>query len=151
MMDTKKAKLFFLLIIVVFSSCAPKDPIVLKGIRDVVVDASTEPRLKAKAVFYNPNNIRMKLKKIKVDVFVNGKKTAEIDQDFRTVIPARSEFSIPLEVKLAMKELGFFDTLFGMMGGKKMEVRYEGSLRLNYHGIPIRVPVDYTDEVRIKI
>ena len=151
MMIYKKAKLLLLLVLVLCASCAPKEEIVLREIKDVVADASSEPRLKAKAVFYNPNNMRMKLKKIKVDVFVNGKKMAEIDQDFKLVIPARSEFSIPLDVKLAMKELGFFDTIFGMMGGKKMEVRYEGSLKLTYHGIPINVPVDYKDEVRIKI
>lgn len=149
-MNTKAIKFFFLITIGV-SACAPDEPIVLREIKDVVAEASTDPRLKANAIFYNPNNIRMKLKKIKVDVFINGKKTAEIDQDFKTVIPARSEFTIPLEVKLAMKELSFFDTVFGMIGGKKMEVRYEGSLKLNYHGIPINVPVNYKDEVRIRI
>lgn len=149
-MRTKSIKIF-LLIAIAISACAPKEQIVLREIKDVVAEASTDPRLKANAIFYNPNNIRMKLKKIKVDVFINGKKTAEIDQEFKTLIPARSEFTIPLEVKLAMKELSLFDTVFGMLGGKKLQVRYEGSLKLNYHGIPINVPVDYTDEVRIRI
>lgn len=151
MKQSKPYLLFLIAVVLLTSSCAPKDPIVLRDIRDVVADASSDPKLRAKAVFYNPNNIRMKLRKIKVDVFVNGKKAAEIDQDFKTVIPARSEFSIPLEVKLAMKELSVFDTVFGMIGGKKLDVRYEGSLRLIYHGIPVKVPVNYTDEVRIKI
>jgi len=143
----------FLTVLLFFFSlqgCGPKDPVVLKQIRDVVVDANTEPTLKASAVFYNPNNIRMRLKKIKVDIWVNGKKVGVVDQDLKTVIPARNEFTVPIEVKLAMKELGFFDTILGMIGGKKFEVQYKGSLRLSYHGVPIRVPVDYKDEIRVK-
>jgi LEA14-like dessication related protein len=128
----------------------PKEQIVLKQIRDVVVDATTDPMLKAKAVFHNPNNARGRLKKIKVDIYVNGKKAGEIDQDLKTLIPANSDFSVPIEVKLALKEFGVLDTIFSMLGGKKFEVHYKGSLRLKYHGVPIRVPVDYKDEIRLK-
>lgn len=135
----------------VLSSCEkPGEKIVLRQIRDVVVDASTEPTLKANAIFYNPNNIRGRLKRINVDIYVDGKKAAKVDQKLKTLIPARNEFTIPLEVKLSIKELGFMDTLLGVLGGKKFEVRYEGSLRLSRNGIPFRVPVKYKDEVRIR-
>jgi LEA14-like dessication related protein len=128
----------------------PKEEIVLRQIKDIVVDATSDPLLKANAVFYNPNDIRGKLKRINVDIFVDGKKAASVNQQLKTVIPANSEFSVPIEVKLAIKELGFMDTLLGVIGGKKFEVRYEGSLKLSYHGVPINVPVKYTDEVRIR-
>lgn len=147
--------LFFLVWAIFLSlyltGCAPKERIVLKRVKDVVADASAEPTLKAVAVFYNPNNMRMRLRKIKIDVYINGKKSAEVDQDLKILIPARGEFSIPLEVKLAMKELGLLDTIFGMIGGRKMDIHYKGSLKLNYKGVPVNVPVDYKDEVRIRL
>jgi LEA14-like dessication related protein len=131
--------------------CAKLDQdIELKQIKDVVVDASTDPVLKANAIFFNPNKVRGKIKKIKVDIYVNGKKAANVDQDLKLHVPSQSEFTVPIEVKLAIKELGFMDTVLGLIGGKKFEVRYEGFLKINYHGIPIKVPVDYKDEVRIK-
>jgi LEA14-like dessication related protein len=134
-----------------FISCErPKEEIVLRRIKDVVVDASSDPVLKANAVFFNPNNVRGKIKKIKVDIFVNGKKAANVDQEFKLAVPAKAEFTVPLEVKLAIKELGFMDTVLGMIGGKKFDVQYKGSLKINYRGIPITVPVDYKDEVRIR-
>jgi len=140
--------LFFLSLLV---GCkGPDEKIVLKQIRDVVVDATTEPLLKANAVFYNPNDMRGKLKRINVEVFVDGKKAAFVDQKLKTQIPANGEFIVPLEVKLNIKELGFMDTLLGVIGGKKFEVRYEGSLRLSYRGVPINVPVRYKDEVRVR-
>lgn len=128
----------------------PDEAVVLRQIKDVLVDASTDPMLRANAVFYNPNNTRGKLKRIQVKIFVNGKMAATVDQHLKTLIPAKKEFSIPLEVKLSMKELGFMDTLLGVLGGKRFEIRYEGTLKLTYHGIPFQVPVNYKDEVRIR-
>lgn len=129
---------------------APREDIELVDIRDVVFDATTDPTLKANAIFFNPNNARGRLKKINVEIFVNGRRAATVDQSLRTAIPANGEFTVPLEVKLALKEMGFMDTLFGMIGGKKLDVHYKGFLRLSYRGLPIRVPVDYKDEVRIR-
>jgi hypothetical protein len=105
--------------------------------------------LKANAIFYNPNNVRGRLKKIDIEIFVNGKKAASVDQLLKTSIPAAAEFTVPLEVKLALKEIGIMDTIFGMIGGKKFKIHYKGSLRLTYHGFPINVPVDYQDDVRL--
>ena len=145
---------FIVLIITLFllSGCQrPEQDIVLRQIRDVVVDATTEPMLKANAIFFNPNDMRGKLKKIDIEIFVNGKKAASVNQRLRTAIPAKSEFSVPLEVNLSLKEQGFMDTLLGVIGGKKFEVHYKGSLKLTYRGFPISVPVDYKDDVRIRL
>lgn len=142
-----------ILILMAFSitSCQrPDEDIKLRQIKDVVVDASTSPKLKANALFYNPNKMRGKLKKIKVDIYVNEKKVGHVDQDLKTVIPSQDEFVVPLEVNLAMKELGFVDTVLGMIGGKKFQVRYEGYLRLSYHGLPVKIPVNYKDEIRVR-
>ena len=143
--------LSFVLSIILLTGCkGPEEKIVLRQIRDVVVDANTDPVLRANAVFFNPNDMRGKLKRINVEVFVDGKKAAFVNQKLKTQIPANGEFIVPLEVKLNIKELGFMDTLLGVLGGKKFEVRYEGSLKLSYRGVPINVPVKYKDEVRVR-
>jgi LEA14-like dessication related protein len=138
-------------LLLLIGSCKPKEDIVLRGVRDIIVDANTEPTLKANAVLYNPNNVKIKLRKIAIDVYVNGKKSGVVDQEPRMTIPAAAEFTVPLEVKLNMKELGLFDTIFGMIGGKKMKVKYKGSISVTYKGLPIRIPVDYESEVRFKL
>lgn len=135
---------------IMFGCKRPQEEIVLRQIKDIVVDATSEPMLKANAIFYNPNDLRGKLRRINVDIFVDGKKAASVNQQLKTVIPANGEFSVPIIVNLAIKELGFMDTLLGVIGGRKFEVRYEGSLKLLYHGVPINVPVNYKDEVRVR-
>lgn len=146
-----KGFLMFVAAILLLMACEkPDQDIVLRDIRDVVVDATSEPMLKANAIFYNPNNMRGRIRKIDVEIFVNGKKAASVDQSLKTSIPAQAEFTVPLEVKLAIKELGVMDTIFGMIGGKTFKVHYKGSLKLSYRGVPISVPVDYEDEVRLR-
>jgi LEA14-like dessication related protein len=140
---------FLLVAFMTFSCQKPDEDIVLRHVKDVVADASSDPMLKAEAVFYNPNKTSGKLKGIAVDIFVNGKKAGSIDKDYKIKIPARSEFSVPLEVKLNMKELGTVETLLGMLGGKKFDIRYQGNLRLLYHGVPIKVPVDYKSQIKV--
>jgi len=149
-----KATLKFLVVglfVMLVSACkTPQEDIVLRQIKDVVVDGTTSPMLKAQAIFFNPNPQHGKLKRINVEIFVDGKKAGTVDQELNTIIPANGEFTVPLEVKLAMQELGFLETIFSVLGGKKFEVRYEGVLKVNYHGFPLRVPVKYKDEVRVK-
>jgi len=145
------AVIVVLVVLVVLEGCRkPDQDIELREIRDVVVDADTEPMLKANAIFFNPNKVRGRLKKIDIEIFVNGKKAASVNQSLKTSIPSAAEFTVPLEVKLAIKELGLMDTIFGMIGGKTFKIHYKGSLRLSYRGLPINVPVDYKDEVKLR-
>lgn len=143
----------FLTTVFLFAGCVPKEiePIVLRKVKDVVVHASSEPMLKGKAILYNPNDIGVKLRKVKVDVFINDKKTGEIDQKIKMQIPPNAEFTVPLEVKLAMEELNLVDTVLGMLGGRKLNVHYKGSIKITYRGLPMSVPVDYKSEIRVKI
>jgi LEA14-like dessication related protein len=131
-------------------SChVPHKDIELRQVRDVVADATSDPLLKADAIFYNPNDVGGKLKNIDVEIFVNGKKAGEVKKDYKIRIPANAEFTVPLEVKLNMKELGLVDTLLGMLGGKKFDVEYKGRLKLLYRGIPMSFPVDYKSQIRV--
>lgn len=140
-----------LLMLLAIASCKPKEDVQLRRINDIVVDATTEPMLRANAILYNPNNLRMMVKKIDLEVFVDGKKAAVIDQQLKIRVPAKNEFTIPLEVKLNLKEIGLMDTMFAIIGGKKMQIHYKGTIRLQKSGVPFNVPVNYKEEVRIRL
>jgi len=141
----------FLVTILVTYSCKPKEDVVLKQVRDIVLDASPDPMLHANAVLYNPNIMKMNLRKFDVEIFVNGKNAAHIDQEMQFTVPSSAEFTVPLEARLNLKELGLLDTIFGMLGGKKMKVEYKGSISITYKGVPLKVPVSYQSEIRVKL
>ncbi|MBL7876387.1 MAG: hypothetical protein JNL53_12030 [Cyclobacteriaceae bacterium] len=135
-------------------SCTPKEEIVFKGVRNIVVEmdeTKQEPLLTGEAFFYNPNNAKMKLKEISVDVLVDGKLSAKVRQSLKLAIPAKSDFSVPLVAHLSLKELGLLDTIINLIGGKKYQIQYMGFVRVSVHGVTIKVPVKHKEELRIRI
>ena len=145
-------KLIFLPLLLLAAACVPKEQVVLRVIRNVTIDVGLdgEPLLKGEAVFFNPNKVRMKLKAINIDVFVDGKKSAIVNQKFNALIKPQSEFTVPLEVQLSLKDISLLDTLFSLLGGKEYEIHFLGNVRVHVRGIPIKVPVDYTEKKRLK-
>jgi LEA14-like dessication related protein len=133
--------------------CTPKEKIVFKGVKNIEVqmDDNQEPLLTAEAFFYNPNNVKMKLKEVNVDVLVNGKLSARVRQNLKLVIPSQADFSAPINARLSLKELGLLDTIINLIGGKKYEIQYIGFIRVAVHGITIKVPVNSKEELRIRL
>lgn len=141
-----------LMIVVIVFSCVPKEQVVFKGVKNIALreGTGTDPELTADAYFYNPNNVKMKLKEINVDVLVNGKPSAQVRQNIKLAIPAKGDFQVPLVARLSLKELGLLDTIFNLLGGKKYEVEYAGFIRVAVHGVTIKVPVKYKEEIKLK-
>ncbi len=140
------------LLLVTFS-CVPKDEVVFKGVKNITVepDQQGEPILKADALFYNPNKEKMKLKEIYADVLVDGKPSAQVRQKLKVTIPAESDFSVPVSAQLSLKELGLIDTIVNLLGGKKYEVQYSGYVRIAVHGVTIKVPFTYKEQLRLRL
>lgn len=136
---------------IALAGCLPKEQVELRAIENVELTPGDgiDPILKGEARFYNPNQIRMKVKEIKLDVFLDGKKSAVIDQKLKSVIKSKAEFTLPLEFKIALKEIGLMDALRGIFGGKKYELHYVGHIKVTVRGFPFRIPVDYKKEVRL--
>jgi len=134
-------------------SCVPKDEVVFKGVQNINIETNqqNEPILKANALFYNPNKVKMKLKEIYVDVLVNGKPSAQVRQNLKLSIPAESEFSVPVAAQLSLKELGLLDTIVNLLGGKKYDIQYTGYVRIAVHGVTIKVPFTYQEQLRLRL
>lgn len=143
---------FWLLILLLLGGCVPKEDVEFRKVSNVRLEAvSKAPMLKADMVFYNPNKTRGKLKHIELDIFVNDKKVGTVNQTLNQLIEGRSEFTVPIEVRVALKELGLLDTIINLFGGKKYLVRMVGKVRLKVHGIGITVPVDHKEDIKLKM
>lgn len=130
----------------------PEEEPVFLGVRNIKVSKvqNTTAFLNAEAHFHNPNDVKMVLRKINVDVEIEGKKVGTIDQSTKIRIPAISDFIVPLDATFNIGEVGVLNSLMGMLGGKKMKVQYNGHIKVTMHGIPMRIPVDYEDEIKIR-
>ena len=148
-------KLFWMMAIIAISyGCrdAGKSPEFRKITNVRVSEVSgKEAVLKGDAFFYNPNKAKMLLRKVEIDVFMNNKKVGVIDEVLKTKIPAESEFKVPFGATFNVSDIGILNGLMSMLGGKKMKVRYVGKIKLKIYGVPVSVPVDYTDEVKLRL
>lgn len=140
------------LLVLLINGCAPKEPVVFKGVKNIAVDLSEEgkPVLKGDVYFFNPNKLKMKLKDVSVDILVDGSKSAEVKQHLNLPIPAESDFSVPITANLTLKEGGLLNTVFGLLGGKKYEVVFTGYIRIGVHRISIKVPVSQKQEIKLR-
>ena len=133
------------------SGCVPKEKIELRSIRNIQVEPAENGKalLKAEVVFYNPNNVAFVLQEIDMSVKVNGKNPAVAKQTLHMAIPPRNVFTVPLEVSISLKELGLFDTLMGLFGGKKYDLEFTGFIKVKVHGIRITFPIAYKDQLKL--
>ena len=120
-MRTLKRFFYFLCVAALATSCVPKEQVTLREVQIVQLEPGKDgnPLLRANAILFNPNNTTVRLKEIRIQVLLDGKPAASIDQKMNSIIKANSEFSIPLQVQLNMKEIGLLDTLLSMFGGKR--------------------------------
>lgn len=148
-----RGSVFIFFAFIILAGCIPKEQVELRAIENVELTPGdgVDPILKGDARFYNPNQVRMKVKEIKLDVFVDGKKSAVIDQKLKSVVKSKAEFTLPLEFKISLKEIGLMDALRGLFGGKKYELHYVGHIKVSVRGFPLRIPVDYKKEVRLNL
>ncbi len=139
------------LFLIQFQSCVPREQVVFKSVKNLTLDVAGngQPVLRGEAVFFNPNKIQTKLKEIKVTILVDGKNAAVADQVMDILVPRQSDFTVPIEAKLDLKEFGLLDAVFGFLGGKSYQIQMTGYLRVNVHGVTVKVPVKYNEAVKL--
>lgn len=107
------------------------------------------PKVSADITLFNPNNFSLNLKRSEVDISFDGKPVGRIDQHHQMEISKKSEFTVPVEVQVSLKDLGLGNALMGILGGKKYPLRFQGKIYGQVKGFPVSVAVDHTEEVRI--
>ena len=148
-----RISVLFILIISFAASCnRPEEAPEFRFIENVRVTSVSdkEALLNADAVFFNPNDVSMTLRAVDVDVMIEEKEVGRIQQSKKIKIPASSDFRIPLDATFNIGEVGVLNTLLGMLGGKKLKVRYVGHIKVTMNGLPMRVPVDYEEDIRLR-
>lgn len=137
-------------VILLAAGCAPKEPVVLREVQIIQVSPGKDgnPILKANAIFHNPNKASMKLKQIDLEIMLDNKRVAVIDQQMDSMIKGRADFTLPLEVQLQLKEVGLLDTILSLFGGKRYEVRFVGNLKVRVSGFPVKIPINYKDQIK---
>lgn len=109
--------------------------------------------LKADAIFFNPNPVGANVTEVDLDVYINGKKVTNIRQDVRAEMKSNSEFTLPLDFKVPLKEV-FNDlkpSLGNLLKKRKIDYRMDGTLKVGVGSVEVAVPVDYAGEEEVRL
>lgn len=144
---------FIILCIFVASCSAPQEP-VFKRMTNFNIEnfSSQEIVISADAIYFNQNSIGATLVSTDLDVQVNEKKVGEIHQPLSIKVEPKEEFSVPVKIvfpptQLANGTLDFITAAAKIFEEKEMQMNYVGSLTVNIGGVPIKVPVDYSEVI----
>lgn len=142
----------FLLFSLVFSCSVPEHPPVFKGVEKIKISKFSTKGVKLNALvkFYNPNDTGVKLKSVSIDVIVDGKKVAHADQVSKMKIKPMSNFHVPLNINIDLREMGLVSGIFGILTGKSLDATFTGHLKLSKGGIAFKVPVNFKQRIRLK-
>jgi LEA14-like dessication related protein len=143
-------KLLFLFTFLLLGSCNnPYKDIVFVEIKNPTLEKATLHQLDilATCVLYNPNSVAINLEEVDFDVYVNGNKAAFIKQVEKIVMQANSEFEFAIRTSVNPKEVygkkgkGVLGAALQILASQKVDVKYQGSIKVGKGAIHFRVPV----------
>ncbi|QXP58229.1 LEA type 2 family protein [Olleya sp. HaHaR_3_96] len=150
-----KKTLILLTILTCFFNCKVTEKPQFIKVENIKVLESTSRfiTVTADAFFLNPNSIGGQLKTDGIKVIVNNNELASVtSQNFK--VPARKEFSIPLQAQIPTDSLLSNKNLSSLLGSflsKKMTVQYLGEIKYKVLGFSHTYQVDRTEDVKIKL
>lgn len=98
--------------------------------------------LKLDLIYYNPNNFSLQLKYTDLDIYVDNTYLGHSSQDYQITIPRLSEFSMPIEIQLDMKNL-LKNAIPTLLFGKEVLVKVTGTVKLGKANVYKTFPVSY--------
>ena len=142
-------------VIVAFLSCSIKEKPEFIHVENIkVLDADGQyVKMKADAVFKNPNAIGGTLLTEGIKVFVNDVEMATISSEAFEV-PAKKEFSIPLVVNIPTDSIFTDKSIGGLIGSiltQRMKVQYKGDIKYKVFGFSHSYTIDKLENVKIKL
>ncbi len=147
--------IFSLLIIVGLSSCNKPESPQFKYVENIVValESLSTANLHAEAVLFNPNKNTITIKGADIDIILDEKVIAVLEEDYDIKAIGNEDFMVPLDVKIRLKDLNLnaIGTALGLMGDDGQEIRYLGKIKVKAYGVPFSVKVDYTETIKVKI
>jgi len=151
-----KNKLYFLVLVLVLSSCSlQKEPVFIKVDNLKVLSIAADIiKLKAIAFFENPNNVGGSISTDEIKIYVNDTEVAQVFSE-KFKVPAKDNFSIPMTAYIPTKNI-LSSNKNGVLGGllnslliKKVKVRIKGNLHFSVFGFKKEFLVDKTQEIKL--
>ncbi|MBK7558694.1 MAG: LEA type 2 family protein [Chitinophagaceae bacterium] len=133
----------FILIVIFATACQAPKELVYRDFKNLKVEkvGFAATTLKLDLIYYNPNNFGMQLKYTDLDIYIDNNLLGHSSQDYQITIPKLSEFTMPLQIEVDMKNL--LKNAFSTFLGKEVLVKITGTVKLGKANVYKTFPVSY--------
>jgi len=120
---------------------------------DIIEMSKSKLELNAFMILKNENAFALDLAKADLTVYVDEIELAKIDQAFDTEMPAKSDFRMPINIKMDLDKLYKANPIAALgkgmqiMSDRKLEVQFKGSINIGKGVAKISVPIDQKEMV----
>lgn len=149
---------FLLVAISTLSSCTLREKPTFVSIEKINLDkvSSEEITFKASAIFKNPNSIGGEISSETIKIFVDSISVGQLyPSNFN--VPAKNEFSIPLEGRLSTKKImgrnnnDLLSNLINIVTSQKVAITFKGDLIFKKGLFKHTYHLNETNDIRIKL
>lgn len=99
--------------------------------------------------YYNPNNYRIQLRKVDVDIYFNDKYLGHSVLDSLITIPRRDTFFIPVAMQVELKNV--MANAVQLLLNPEVMVKLKGNARVGKAGVFVNMPINYEGKKRIDL
>ena|ERR1019366_53349 len=136
---------------ILFSSCKVVSP-AFKTVQNVKFEKLEMKglKLKAEAVFHNPNHVKFKITDIDLNVVLDSMLIGTLGEKTDIKVNKQSDFSILVGFKIKPEGTILQDlkTLYGLIANKESGLYIVGNIRVNALAFKFTVPVKYRQKIR---
>ena len=135
--------LLILLLVLLATSCQSPKELVYRDFKNLKVEklGFASSSLKLDLVYYNPNNFGLQLKYTDLEIFVDSNYLGHSSQDYQITIPRLAEFTLPIQIDVAMENL--IKNALPTLLGKEVLVKVTGRVKLGKANVYKTFMVNY--------
>ncbi|HEY9082201.1 MAG TPA: LEA type 2 family protein [Vicingaceae bacterium] len=150
----KLKNIIILLSIFSLFGCMEYKEVELVEVKEVAVRVFSmkEIRLVAYMQIHNPNNYKIAITEADMELFVKGEKIGNAKLDNTIVLPKNSNEVYEALVFTPMSEMqtNAIPTILSVIGQPTVPVHVKGYVKGKVKGVAKKIPVEFTDNVRLK-
>lgn len=151
----KVSRLCVPLIFIFFFSCLSLESVKFEKLVNtrIIGISGQDITIQTEAQFFNPNKIKGLIKDISIDVSIEDQKVAHLTEESEVKVMKNERFTVPVKLTIKLKSLknDLLGNLINLLKTRKIELKYSGYISIRSFGIGYKIPIDYQEELEIKL
>jgi len=151
----KVSRLCVSLIFIFFFSCLSLESVKFEKLVNtrIIGISGQDITIQTEAQFFNPNKIKGLIKDISIDVSIKDQIVAHLMEESKVKVMQNERFTVPLQLTIKLKSLknDLLSNLINLVKTRKIELTYTGYISIRSFGIGYKIPIDYQEELEIKL